>query len=67
MKVGDIVLYKNTRGRTCEAVVTEIAEQDEILHIKYGKTWFHGVDCKTKAKVFYPVWKSEKMMKEKEE
>lgn len=66
MKVGDIVLYTNTHSRICEAEVTEIVEYDEFTHEKMEKPWYRGIDCKTKAKVWYPVWKSEKLMKENE-
>lgn len=54
-KVGDIVPYRNTRGNIKHAEITSF----EI--VRNGKTWFHGIDTVTKAKVWYPVHISEKL------
>ena len=56
-KIGDIVPYKNTRGYITDAEITSFETVDN------GRTWFRGVDIKTKAKVYYPVHLSEGLNK----
>lgn len=45
---GDIVPYRNTASRIVFAQVESI-ENARLT----GKPWFHGIDTKTKAKVWY--------------
>lgn len=47
--IGDTVPYKNTRGNIKLAKISSFETVDN------GKTWFHGVDTVTGAKVWYPV------------
>lgn len=47
--IGDIVPYRNTKGNVKQARITSFEKVDN------GKTWFHGVDTVTGAKVWYPV------------
>lgn len=47
--IGDTVPYKNTRGNVKLAKISSFETVDN------GKTWFHGVDTVTGAKVWYPV------------
>lgn len=55
-KVGDIVPYRNTRGNIKKAEITSFETVDN------GKVWFHGIDTDTKAKVWYPLHISEKII-----
>ena len=55
-KVGDIVPYRNTRGNIKKAEITSFETVDN------GKVWFHGIDTDTKAKVWYPLHISEKLI-----
>lgn len=56
-KVGDIVPYRNTRGNIKKAEIISFETVDN------GKVWFHGIDTETKAKVWYPVHISEKLIR----
>lgn len=56
-KIGDIVSYRNTRGNIKKAEITSFETVDN------GKVWFHGIDTETKAKVWYPVHISEKLIR----
>ena len=55
-KVGDIVPYRNTRGNIKK---TEITSFETVGN---GKVWFNGIDIATKAKVWYPLHISEKLI-----
>lgn len=57
-KVGDIVPYKNTRSNVRHAVI------DSFEKVDNGKIWFRGIDTITGAKVWRPVYVSEKLEKE---
>lgn len=52
-KIGDIVPYINSRG---SVRFTKITSFDTIERNGHG--WHNGVDTKTGAKTYYPVWKS---------
>lgn len=51
-EVGDIVPYKNTRSKVCDCKILSFEK------VEGGNTWFNGVDIKTNASVFYPVYRS---------
>lgn len=55
-KIGDVVPYRNTRGKIKRAKITSFET------VENGKVWFHGINTETKAKVWYPVHIS-KMLK----
>ncbi|WP_099465156.1 hypothetical protein [Parabacteroides provencensis] len=55
-KIGDIVLYRNTRGNIKRAEITS------FKIVENGNTWFNGIDTVSKAKVWYPVHISEKLV-----
>lgn len=56
IKIGDTVLYRNTRSNIKQAVV----ETFEI--VRNGDTWFKGSDSATGAKVYYPIHLSRYLM-----
>lgn len=58
-KVGDIVLYRNTRGNAKRAEIISFET------VENGNIWFHGIDTETKAKVWYPVHISETLVDHK--
>lgn len=49
LKIGDIVLYKNSRSNI------KLAQIISFKTVKNGKVWFNGIDTETKAKAWYPV------------
>jgi len=51
-EVGDIVPYKNKRSKVCDCRILSFEK------VEGGNTWFNGVDTKTNAEVFYPVYRS---------
>ena len=55
-KVGDIVPYRNTRGNIKKAEIISFET------VGKGKVWFHGIDTDTKAKVWYSLHISEKLI-----
>lgn len=55
-KVGDIVLYRNTKRNIKKVEITSFETVDN------GNVWFHGIDTETKAKVWYPVHLSESLV-----
>lgn len=55
-EVGDIVPYRNTRGNIKKAKITSFKT------VPNGKVWFNGIDIETKAKVWYPLHISEKLI-----
>lgn len=55
-KIDDVVPYINTRSNIKEVVITSFQTMSN------GKIWFHGVDTETKAKVWYPLYRSLELM-----
>lgn len=48
--IGDIVPYINNMGNLRKAKISSFE-----THKKNGKIWFHGINIKTKANVYFPV------------
>ena len=55
--IGDIVLYKNTRGNLRFVKITSFTTMPN------GRIWLNGFDTKTNAIVSYPVYLSKIYMK----